>query len=1324
METNDPAALERQALNLERRALVDLIAGSEARSTRLAEIAAQRQRDLQVNDTTHAERMAAIQETFSRSTHGAKSARDRTIAEAEATFAAEMMKLARKRETVVQKARTMADEARTAAQRQHDEAIWLAESIYEGAEGTPRTDYERTREEISTRRGELQGVADQALVLIRRYRQRVPARVPPTEAQRESAIRNSSMAMTTALAVAQNQLTVLRGLPIPKLFRGPILLVPWMILVGATVGAVGAWRGFTDGVALVGAGLGATLLFVAVIALLWVVARRQVRNAWAPVAESMATFSAAADFALEQASNERAERERQLVETRDREIARAQAALAPRLAEIQATEADALRQIEEQIPARRHRIADTRDREVTAARLKYEQESADATALRDRENATEMARVASRRAEIDARADRDEQETVAAWRALQERTLEVSQALATADHARSPGWSDPSWTQWTPPRTFAPVARLGALKVDLAAIPHALPEQPELAWPLDGRPPRFDWPVTLTIPERASMLIECDAPGRDQAIATLQATMMRLLTGLPPGKVQLVVVDPVGLGQSFAGFMHLADSSAKLVGDRIWTEPRHIEQKLIDLTEHMETVIQKYLRDEFPTIRDYNEQAGELAEPYRFLVVADYPASFTEPAAARLNSIVSSGARCGVFTLIMRDLRRELPPTADPVLLRRDALRLEWREDRFRLMEPELEALPLSLDPAPPPELVIPTMRRVGEAAVDAGRVEVPFSVIAPKPERLWSESCAATLRVPLGRTGATKLQSLILGEGTKQHVLIAGKTGSGKSTLLHALITNTALWFGPDEVEMYLIDFKKGVEFKTYAEHALPHARAIAIESDREFGLSVLQGLDGELKRRGDLFRDLGLQDLRGYRALGRPEPMPRILLIVDEFQELFIDDDKVAQEASLLLDRLVRQGRAFGMHVILGSQTLGGAYSLPRTTMGQMAVRIALQCNEADAQLILSDDNTAARLLGRPGEAIYNDAGGLVQGNSPFQIVWLNDSERDAWLDRCTQAIRQRADGRPTPPPPIVFEGNVPANLAANPLLRRALDGTGWCPAPTGAAPSAWLGEAISIKDPTSLLFRRQSGANAVVVGQQDDAASAVMISSLISLAAQMAPARSRFIIMDGLPADGPFAGGLERVARELPHPIEIVPYREVDQAIRRIGEEVAQRTVADDGEPAALFVMIHALHRFRSLRRSDDDYGFGGGDAAPTTASLLASILRDGPTVGVHTITWVDTLASLQRSLDRGGLREFDQRVLFQLSSTDSSTLIDSPAATRLGANRALLYSEEQGTLEKFRPYRMPGEEWLRSFTDRLRQWASAPSTPQGTAARRSP
>ena len=79
------------------------------------------------------------------------------------------------------------------------------------------------------------------------------------------------------------------------------------------------------------------------------------------------------------------------------------------------------------------------------------------------------------------------------------------------------------------------------------------------------------------------------------------------------------------------------------------------------------------------------------------------------------------------------------------------------------------------------------------------------------------------------------------------------------------------------------------------------------------------------------------------------------------DEFQEYFVQEDRVSQNAAVLLDRIVRQGRAFGIHVILASQTLGGTYALARATLGQMAVRIAFHCDEADAYLIMGDDNPA---------------------------------------------------------------------------------------------------------------------------------------------------------------------------------------------------------------------------------------------------------------------------------------------------------------------------------------------------------------------------
>src|SRR5260370_41783806 len=131
--------------------------------------------------------------------------------------------------------------------------------------------------------------------------------------------------------------------------------------------------------------------------------------------------------------------------------------------------------------------------------------------------------------------------------------------------------------------------------------------------------------------------------------------MMRYLTLMPPGKVRFTIIDPVGLGENFATFMHLADYDEALVNSRIWTEMPHIEQRLEDLQAHMENVIQKYLRNEYETIEAYNAQAGEVAEPFRILVVANFPSNFSFEAPRRLGMIVTSVAPCAVFALLTVD---------------------------------------------------------------------------------------------------------------------------------------------------------------------------------------------------------------------------------------------------------------------------------------------------------------------------------------------------------------------------------------------------------------------------------------------------------------------------------------------------------------------------------------------------------------------------------------------------------------------------------------------------------------------------------------------
>jgi hypothetical protein len=443
----------------------------------------------------------------------------------------------------------------------------------------------------------------------------------------------------------------------------------------------------------------------------------------------------------------------------------------------------------------------------------------------------------------------------------------------------------------------------------------------------------------------------------------------------------------------------------------------------------------------------------------------------------------------------------------------------------------------------------------------------------------------------------------------------------------------------------------------------------------------------------------------------------MPRILLIIDEFQEIFVEDDKIAQDASLILDRLVRQGRAFGIHVLLGSQTLGGSYSLPRATMGQMAIRIALQCNEADSSLILSEDNTAARLLTRPGEAIYNDANGMVEGNNPFQVVFLTDEQREQFLG----ALRKLADRRTDIPhlDRIVFDGNQAADPALNPLLTELL-GSGSVHGADLVAPLAWMGDAIAIKDPTAAIFRRQGGANMLIVGQRDDLGAAILAMSMVSLAAGFDPhpggalgKPGRFVLLEPAIAEEKPDILISRAAAHLPHEVEVVGRFGVGEAVERLAAEVKRRLDEQVVDGEAVFVIVRDLGRFRELRKNEGDFGFSlGGDKKASPADNFLTVLKDGPAVGVHMIIWCDSLTNLQRTFDRNAVKEFELRVLFQMSGNDSSQLVDTPVAAKLGPQRALFIHEETGTLEKFRPYAFPSTEWLETVTGQMR------ARPQGT------
>lgn len=803
-------------------------------------------------------------------------------------------------------------------------------------------------------------------------------------------------------------------------------------------------------------------------------------------------------------------------------------------------------------------------------------------------------------------------------------------------------------------------------------------------------------------------LLICRRGGSLSHIAeSVCSILLRCLSQIPAGKVRFTLVDPVGQGQNVAALLRLADHDERLLTTRAWTDREQIRHRLKDLTAHIENVIQKYLRAEYPTIEEYNHAAGEIAEPYRILVVHDFPQQFDDECSSELRRIMQNGPRCGVFTVIVTSL--DIANVKGSVLqdiIAGSTVYFAQANGEWVEREPVVSG-EISPERLPPDPVVRTLIDKIGSAAKSADKTEVPFEKIMSLAaaesigREPWTGTTVGGIKIPLGQTGARKVQYLELGRGLTHHALIAGRPGSGKSNLMHVIIAGATRIYPPSELQFYLVDFKKGVEFQPYADALLPHARVIAVDSEREFGISVLRGLVNEMHARNELFSRSGVQDISRYRTQNPNVPMHRILLLVDEFQELFSPDDGLARDAALLLDQIVRMGRSAGIHALLGSQTLGGIL-VPPSTLNLMTVRIALQCSEADSHLILADDNPGARLLGRPGEGVYNSANGLMEGNSFFQISMFTEVDREEVLQDVVRLSSQSMSeaGDPSAFRPIVFKGYEPALLNQCAPLLAALENA----SATGGKSRAWLGEPIAIAPPTEVEFVRAGGSNLLVVNRDEAEGVGVVVASILGLGTQMALGTVKFKIIDLTLAESDCQKAVEWISEALTDEAEIYGRRDIPELLEQLSEEVKRRQDLPKPPQDSIFVIILGIHRARDLRL-DDDFDR---DRSPVDA--FSRLLKLGPDVGIHAIVWVDGMTALERAVDPRLLREFGFRCSGPLDARGSDTLFDTDVATRLGArpHRMVISDESRvGVLQTFRPYAIPTREWIEAYRARLRQ-----------------
>jgi S-DNA-T family DNA segregation ATPase FtsK/SpoIIIE len=437
-----------------------------------------------------------------------------------------------------------------------------------------------------------------------------------------------------------------------------------------------------------------------------------------------------------------------------------------------------------------------------------------------------------------------------------------------------------------------------------------------------------------------------------------------------------------------------------------------------------------------------------------------------------------------------------------------------------------------------------------------------------------WTRSDGAA-RTALGRTAGGVVELDLVRDGP--HALIAGTTGSGKSELLQTLVAGLAANHPPDELNVLLIDYKGGAAFADCAR--LPHTAGLVTDLDAFLTERALRALHSELRRREGLFAAVGATDLIGYRARRPDEPLPRLVIVVDEFATL-------AHELPDFLRGLIgvaQRGRSLGVHLILATQRPGSVVSADIRTNTDL--RIALRVTDpAESTDVIGAPLAAMIDRSYPGRAYLRSGTGLTcfqtahAGAATVADVAAIRVERlGPWLRR--PATTEMPHGVETDLTRLVETICRAAERSGREAARRPWSAPLPDLLPLGALDQGQSTIAVGMVDLPDqqrtdvLSFDIDAGATLLLVGGKQSGRTSAL-AALASAAAQRTPRQLHLYCIDA-------AGALSSIVRGLPHCATAISPPDpalTMQLLRRLEHEAATRTVgAPDGDRPRILLLI---------------------------------------------------------------------------------------------------------------------------------------------------
>jgi hypothetical protein len=457
---------------------------------------------------------------------------------------------------------------------------------------------------------------------------------------------------------------------------------------------------------------------------------------------------------------------------------------------------------------------------------------------------------------------------------------------------------------------------------------------------------------------------------RQAAIRQMQYIALSLLKEVSPDLLQLTFVD-FGMNTNFPLIHSLNLPNIKFVKNQ-----QELEDEFDRLYQTAQNLSSECFTNGIDYLSDYNK-VNDNKEPYHILFIANFPhkSDFREEDIDTVSAFINEGRKSGIYLIMNYDeaffpkkTKYGKEQLVNLSFIPKQMVCLDCTKERVELINyggqiQKMFAYYTFIFENYPQNELSALIDHINQANAEQDDLTENF------------------LSVPIGKSGKKEICFEMGQRALANHGFIAGGNDTGKSTFLHNIITTIADKYSPDELRLCLMDFK-GVDFNRYKDH--PNVMFLLTGgegSNVSVGLMALKSLDKEMTERQRKFNEAGetIDKIAAYNQVAQTK-MPRILIIIDEAQTLFIDYS-VSKQVNKLFSTIVRKGRSFGLHVLLSSQTFKDV-DIADDVKNEMSLRIAFKLNSKNCGEIMEYGNDAPADLEK-FEIIYNGENGRENAN-----------------------------------------------------------------------------------------------------------------------------------------------------------------------------------------------------------------------------------------------------------------------------------------------------------------------------------------------------